>query len=442
MKVLLSFQLQFVDANPDSPVAFCIPQTGNEIIYQDMPDKAGDPTGSTPLAMTADPLDCWRTTVGGAFATSFLNCFAGRFFGIFVAPSVVLVGGVTHFYVWKWKEMQEAADKRWATTNRALQELAKTPDPNLTPGKQELNKKERRALKKVIKTMSSTANLPDWATHPDVEKTDWLNEIVSLMWDQIVFGAEEGISKAINEQLKAHEGVHRGYLTLGTFRLGGTPPIIKGVRSYTREQQGSDQIIIDIGLMFANEIKLQLLLAGVPVFTFQNLHFSFTFRIILGPMIKSMSLFQSMEAGFSDKPEINFDVDIMQFSLMSIPFLETGLNMVINNVITGGIILDYIKTNQGIKDSDTNPIDAAKDGDGAVDAAVDAAALAGETSALAGFGGFKFPNMIVTDLLDANQMDAQWSAAANFTALGVLYVEIIEAHNLTNVDFFGKWLIP
>ena len=42
--------------------------------------------------------------------------------------------------------------------------------------------------------------LPKWMTRPDVEKSDWFNDILVLLWPYLRPGVEEEIKKAIETQ--------------------------------------------------------------------------------------------------------------------------------------------------------------------------------------------------------------------------------------------------
>ena len=463
IKVLLSACLKFVDAHPEDQTSFHKPQTGSDIIYGDLPEQAAghgkDASGKIvrPPKYAGSPV----VTSGGVLAACFVSYFSGHVLGVMSIAGLFVSTGCAAFYAWIWHGMSELQNLQWDITNAALQELVRAEG-----GDESTGKTRSKRLIKIIKEMSSTKNLPEWATHPDVEKTDWLNEIVSIMWDQVVYGAEQQINDQVKPLLAGVSIPGLGpILDVGTLRLGGTPPIVKGVRSYSREQQGADQIIMDIGFMFANELKVEVLAKGVPIFVFQNMHLSFTIRIVLGPMVKNISLFEAVEIGFSDNPDINFDLSIGQFPIMSLPGLETGLNWLVAELISD--IPGYRSLCTALVSGGGEPEAMERE---ALEAATAAAASTAVSDSSTGkatessltdsdddfpslpaeeigkeleagsvneLAGLKYPKMKYIQLLDLKATDSLWSAS-DFDAHGVLFVEVVEAHNLKNVDFLGK----
>eukprot|EP00039_Didymoeca_costata_P002921 m.63833 g.63833 ORF g.63833 m.63833 type:complete len:1818 (-) comp11607_c0_seq1:19-5472(-) len=161
--------------------------------------------------------------------------------------------------------------------------------------------------------------LPLWVHFPDVEKTDWLNEILEALWPHICKGTEAMINEKISGALgSAGLPDFLGSLQVNELTLGSTPPVISGVRSFSREAQG-DQIIFDIALSFANDLAVEAGIRDPFTVRFSDLSFSTTLRVIMGPLVGMLPCIGSVSICLTDTPEIDFALDVCRIPLLNMP---------------------------------------------------------------------------------------------------------------------------
>jgi hypothetical protein len=273
-----------------------------------------------------------------------------------------------------------------------------------------------------LKTMQHS--LPPWAYYPSVEKTDWLNELILAFWPHVTDFAEKQVQTALAEVSKE---LPSWASALGKLELKHSffgpkfPPIIEGVRSYTRARQGA-QIIIDLFVTFANHTSINVGMGGTeclkcgnvtcycelseeeekqragntPLLDFigdqlsvrvKNVSFAGCLRVVMAPLVNAFPCVGAIKVSFIDIPDFHYDVDVCGLPVTALPGLESVINVQIKNVIREQLV---------------------------------------------------YPNEISLDMgVDFAKANLSKSGQRKW-GTGLLIVEVVSADGLRNSDFFGS----
>ena len=171
--------------------------------------------------------------------------------------------------------------------------------------------------------------LPAWVQHPDVEKTEWINDMLDTLWPRVSKAATALVTAQVATQLQELQ-LKAASLSLPLFALGSKPPIIKGVRHYSDRQQG-DQIILDIFIRLGGDMRVVAearrgsLAARVVL---SDVVFDGILRVVFAPLVPVYPCFSSVSISFAESPHIDFALSVLGLPLMSLPGALTAVHAV------------------------------------------------------------------------------------------------------------------
>ncbi|KAI3382297.1 hypothetical protein SNEBB_011391 [Seison nebaliae] len=169
--------------------------------------------------------------------------------------------------------------------------------------------------------------LPAWVFFPDVERAEWLNEMIKQMWPFIVVYGKKVILETVQPILQSNtaKSIHFTHIDLGDM-----PPRIGGIKIY-RENTRRNEIILDMEVMFASDSRFQLTLGHMNVGV-NNLHVSGQIRCILSPLISRIPMFGAIKLFFLENPIIDYDLTKCA-SIFDVPGIGDMIrNMVVNTI--------------------------------------------------------------------------------------------------------------
>ncbi|KAJ6368823.1 hypothetical protein OIU78_001238, partial [Salix suchowensis] len=152
--------------------------------------------------------------------------------------------------------------------------------------------------------------IPPWVKNPDIDRIDWLNRFIQLMWpylDKAICKTAKNIAQPIiAEQIPKYkiDAVEFETLTLGTL-----PPTFHGVSIFT--------------VMSDPVVDLQVFASP---------------RITLKPLVPSFPCFANIYVSFMEKPHVDFGLKLLGADLMSIP----GLYRVVQEIIKDQVANLYL----------------------------------------------------------------------------------------------------
>ncbi|GMY14757.1 synaptotagmin-3-like isoform X2 [Fagus crenata] len=164
--------------------------------------------------------------------------------------------------------------------------------------------------------------IPLWVKHPDYDRIDWLNKLLSDMWPYLD-KAICGIIRSTAEPLFA-EYIGKFKIKSVEFKslgLGTIPPSIYGIKVHeTRENElvfeaavrwaGNPNITLVLKLL---SFRITLQLVDVQIFAAP--------RIILKPLVPTFPCFASVAVSLMEKPHLDFGLNLLGGDIMAIPGL-------------------------------------------------------------------------------------------------------------------------
>nr|GEY48500.1 synaptotagmin-3-like isoform X2 [Tanacetum cinerariifolium] len=166
------------------------------------------------------------------------------------------------------------------------------------------------------------AELPLWVKHPDYERVDWINEILSDMWpylDKAICGLIRSMSKSIFSEYIGTYYIRS--IDFETVTLGTLPPIIQGVKVH---ELNDNHLVIDLETKWAGnpDITLILNVLYLPIkLQLIDMHITASMRVTLKPFVPTFPCFSNVVVSLMDKPEVDFGLKVMGGDLMAIPGL-------------------------------------------------------------------------------------------------------------------------
>ncbi|XP_041119850.1 extended synaptotagmin-3-like isoform X2 [Polyodon spathula] len=178
---------------------------------------------------------------------------------------------------------------------------------------------ERHVITEGLKEL----NLPAWVHFPDVEKADWLNQILDQAWPYFGIFMEKIFRNNIEPAVRA-SNIHLKTFTFTKIHFGEKPLKIKGVKAYTKGVDKSYVADCEINV----EIK-RLCKAGV-----KGMQLHGTLRVILEPLIGQSPLVGGVTFFFIRRPLLEINWTGLT-NLLDVPGL---------NDMSDGAILDIISS--------------------------------------------------------------------------------------------------
>lgn len=312
------------------------------------------------------------TTVSAKFVGVLVVLFfVGRFLSRFTLAWLILVPLIGAYAI---IDARKRSVKHW---QRAQNQLVIDPLLNRTDPAQSQHIKEL------------LTSLPLWVHMPDMEKTEWLNEILAVLWPYIRSAAAKAIREATDDvfaDLKKKATLTD--LGFKTISLGEAPPLISGVRHYSSAQQGKC-VTLDLAIEWSPvmSIAVQAKKFGMAVnVEVEDLFLRGILRVVLEPFVPVFPCFAMAKIAFVGQPDIDFSVSLNELPLMSIP----GLPSLVHHELKGVLM-------------DQNLI---------------------------------WPHHLPIEILDMENEEVK--RALRPRGEGVLRVTVKRAHDLKNVDFFSK----
>eukprot|EP00049_Salpingoeca_infusionum_P015673 m.306924 g.306924 ORF g.306924 m.306924 type:complete len:1497 (+) comp15928_c0_seq1:215-4705(+) len=292
-----------------------------------------------------------------------------------------------------------------------------------------LDRRQMSHDKKVLKAISSTAgtapplselerkralaNLPPWALSPDVEKVEWLNDLLHTMWPHVQRASTTIVETALNNALgsvseeattRTKTSTRKKAKTIPFFdqvytdvQLSSQSPLVTGMKAYSKNAVDG-QVVMDLYLNHTDDtvitIKLMKWGLAIPI-ELRNINLSTTARIVLTDFVPVMPCFAQMQVSLMEGLHLDFNLNVASIPIMSIPFLPQLINAAIERVF----LSDQFSLN-----------------------------LSSE---------LLYPRTMAIPIFDAKSLYVR-KALRKKERFGILRVTVDRAHDLRNVDRFSK----
>ncbi|KAK6485189.1 extended synaptotagmin-3-like [Huso huso] len=187
---------------------------------------------------------------------------------------------------------------------------------------------ERHVITEGLKEL----NMPAWVHFPDVEKADWLNQILDQAWPYFGIFMEKVFRNSIEPAVRA-SNIHLKTFTFTKIHFGEKPLKIKGVKAYTK---GVDkrQVILDLQISYVADCEINVEIKKICKAGVKGMQLHGTLRVILEPLIGQSPLVGGVTFFFIRRPLLEINWTGLT-NLLDVPGL---------NDMSDGAILDIISS--------------------------------------------------------------------------------------------------
>ncbi|KAK9079308.1 hypothetical protein SSX86_000979 [Deinandra increscens subsp. villosa] len=172
--------------------------------------------------------------------------------------------------------------------------------------------------------------LPLWVKHPDYERVDWLNDVISDMWpylDKAICGMINSMSESIFSEYIGMYCIRS--IDFESLTFGNLPPIIQGIKVH---ELNEDSLVFDLAAKWAGNPNIVLVLnvLYLPIkVQLIDMQITAAVRLTLKPFVPTFPCFSNIAVSFLEKPDVDFGLKVMGGDLMAIP----GLYHFVQNII-------------------------------------------------------------------------------------------------------------
>ncbi|CAG7726678.1 unnamed protein product [Allacma fusca] len=199
-------------------------------------------------------------------------------------------------------------------------------------------------------------NLPSWVIFPDVERAEWLNQILKQLWPKINNYTFELVREVIEPPLR--DALATSY-KMGSFRfekiiLGDNPVRVRGVKVYDEKKTDRSEIIMDLDIVYASDCDIRISVAKIRA-GIKDLHLSGTLRLVMKPLINQIPLIGGVQYFFLNPPSLDFNL-IGAADLFDMPGLSDLIRRIVQEQICAMCVLPnkmFIQLSDQVNASDT-----------------------------------------------------------------------------------------
>ena len=154
----------------------------------------------------------------------------------------------------------------------------------------------------------SISNLPEWLSQPHMERVEWLNKLLFLLWPRF----EVWLASALTEVIEAAPVQKCGAkgIKVNTVSLGCLPVRVRGVKTQTHNRS---VLVIDACISYIGDSFIDLSLempnlASPLMASLHNLSFEGILRIQLCPLINNLPLIGGVKISLLSRPTLDFEL--------------------------------------------------------------------------------------------------------------------------------------
>ncbi|GBG61637.1 hypothetical protein CBR_g22435 [Chara braunii] len=184
---------------------------------------------------------------------------------------------------------------------------------------------------KVLKRM--LPEIPLWVKMPDYDRVDWLNKFLKELWpflDKAVCKTVKEIAIPIIEEKKPPQIQS---ITFAELTLGDLPPMLSGVKVYDTVDK---EMIIEPFIKWAGNPNIVIAVKGYGVTATVQLTevtVCMQVRATFKPLVDVFPCFSKIYVSLMQKPEIDFSLKLLGGDAMAIPGLAAYVQEVIKDIV-------------------------------------------------------------------------------------------------------------
>ncbi|OAF69827.1 hypothetical protein A3Q56_02422 [Intoshia linei] len=191
-------------------------------------------------------------------------------------------------------------------------------------------------LAKNEKLLLDYPNLPNWVNFPDVERAEWLNNIISKVW----FNAETFMEQMFRNNLEKKINASLPNLLkpfyFDDINFGTMKPRVDGIKMYTKNIN-SNQIMMDVAFNYHTDVLIQMYVRNILI-GIQNFQIQGIIRIILYPLINNPPFIDNVSFFFINEPNINFTLTNTAH-LLNVAIIKNIIDKIVSDKLKSTLVM-------------------------------------------------------------------------------------------------------
>mmetsp|Transcript_3345 Transcript_3345/g.5234 ORF Transcript_3345/g.5234 Transcript_3345/m.5234 type:complete len:960 (+) Transcript_3345:112-2991(+) len=175
--------------------------------------------------------------------------------------------------------------------------------------------------------------MPSWIKHSDVQRVQWLNDLLTKLWSSVSESTEAVIMETVQPILDSYKPGYISSLCFSRITLGTIAPVIVGIRNHRTEE---NCVRLDLELKWAGnpEVALEVGQKGFPLtIELSDIRISAILRVELTPLIPRFPCFGAITVTCMQKPFVDFSFKVGALDVMNIGAAEYNVAAAVNNII-------------------------------------------------------------------------------------------------------------
>ncbi|XP_047137306.1 extended synaptotagmin-2 isoform X1 [Hydra vulgaris] len=168
---------------------------------------------------------------------------------------------------------------------------------------------------------------PSWAFFPDVERAEWLNQMIKQFWPFISKIMEDFLKTKVEPDMKMKLPSTIKSLKFSKTDLGNRPIRLGGIKVYS-EHVPPNQIIADMELIYAGDALIELALDNGISGGISDIQIHGTMRIEITPLLSKLPLIGGISLYFIETPELNYNFTNL-LNILDVP----GISQIVNSLL-------------------------------------------------------------------------------------------------------------
>ncbi|CCI41534.1 unnamed protein product [Albugo candida] len=195
------------------------------------------------------------------------------------------------------------------------------------------------------------SSIPNWASYPDIDRVDWLNNVLSTGWPYMKVAIQNTLLQSLDKLLENQKPVFVNSISMTKISLGDKTPQICGVK-FVRADTITDEVTLDIevvfvfslsldsGLLsilfqvrvvtdrtFVVQLKMITSVGAAAIISLRDLFLVGTLRVTLHPLWHEWPCFSSLSLSFTSQPAFDFSIKAAKINWAHVPFAsDCGAN--------------------------------------------------------------------------------------------------------------------
>ena len=153
--------------------------------------------------------------------------------------------------------------------------------------------------------------LPSWVSFPDFDRVEWINHIISQLWNNVdscaTFYVKELIEPELHKILDLMRLNQVSGFRVKSVDLGTIPARLDGIKVYDKKILGSkpDEIVLDCDVVYAGDARVIFTLQGISA-QIKDIKFRGTARVHLKPLLNGFPFIGGFEMYFLNMPTLDY----------------------------------------------------------------------------------------------------------------------------------------